>query len=86
MLVTFDSISSSLQFQAGCAASGERVLCTLIPVPRSLSASCGYAAEVAMGEPGDLLKLLGELKVEWNALYRPRGKEYEVIEAVSDGW
>jgi hypothetical protein len=83
MLVTFDSISSSLCLQAAAAASpAERerhFTCTLIPVPRTISSSCGYAAEIEMEEGGELLKLLGELNVGWDAVYRPCGKEYQVM-------
>ena len=82
MLVTFDSISSSLCLQAAAASPAERALnftCTLIPVPRNVSSSCGYAAEIEMEEGGDLLKLLEDLNVGWDAVYRPCGKEYEVM-------
>jgi hypothetical protein len=44
-----------------------------------VSSSCGYAAEVETEEPGALLKLLGELDVEWNTMYLPCGKEYQAI-------
>jgi hypothetical protein len=86
MLVTFDSISSSLRLQTASAAAEaagtERGFsCTLIPIPRNISSSCGYAAEVEMEEPEDLLKLLHELNLEWDAVYRPSGKDYEAIYA-----
>jgi hypothetical protein len=82
MLVTFDSISSSLCLQAAAASPAEggcHFTCTLIPVPRNISSSCGYAAEIEMEEGGELLKLLGELKVGWDAVYRPCGGEYQVM-------
>ncbi|MDR1029399.1 MAG: DUF3343 domain-containing protein [Treponema sp.] len=77
MLLTFDSISASLRLQG--VYRGRGFLCTLIPVPRNVSSSCGYAAEVETEEPGALLKLLGELDVEWNTMYLPCGKEYQAI-------
>jgi hypothetical protein len=77
MLVTFDSISSSLLLQA--AYRDQKVPCRLIPVPRNLNASCGYAAEVEAEEPGELLKFLRELKAEWHGVYRPCGTEYRLL-------
>ncbi|MDR1986204.1 MAG: DUF3343 domain-containing protein [Treponema sp.] len=80
MVVTFDSISSSLRFQAASASGGgPGFSCALIPSPGKLSASCGYAAEVEMEEPEKLLKLLRELNVEWDAVYSSCGKNYQVI-------
>ena len=83
MLVTFASISSSLRFQAASTASSvDRkgdFPCALVPVPGKLSSSCGYAAEVEMAEPGDLLNLLRELNAEWDGVYRSCGKEYEAL-------
>lgn len=83
MLVTFASISSSLRFQAASTASsaeGKRDFpCVLVPVPGKLSSACGYAAEVEMAEPGDLLKVLREMNAAWEAVYRPCGKEYQAL-------
>jgi hypothetical protein len=44
-----------------------------------VSSSCGYAAEVETEEPEALLKLLWELNVEWDTVYRLCGKEYQVM-------
>jgi hypothetical protein len=77
LLVTFDSISSSLLVEGACRK--RRLPCSLIPVPRSLTASCGYAAEVAAEEAGEVLGLLRELKAEWKAVYQPEGKTYRSL-------
>ncbi|MDR0722423.1 MAG: DUF3343 domain-containing protein [Treponema sp.] len=80
MLVTFASISSSLRFQAAASADRKRdFFCALVPVPGKLSSPCGYAAEVEMEEPGELLNLLREMDAEWDAVYRPCGKEYQAL-------
>jgi hypothetical protein len=77
LLVTFYSVSSALRLEA--AGKEHDLFCALIPVPRKLSSSCGYAAEVEMGEPEALVELLRELNVEWDAVYRPCGKDYQMI-------
>lgn len=79
MLVTFDSISSSLRFQAAAADRNRNFPCALVPVPGKLSSPCGYAAEVEMEAPEALLNVLRELNVEWDAVYCPCGKEYQTL-------
>ncbi|MDR0540076.1 MAG: DUF3343 domain-containing protein [Spirochaetaceae bacterium] len=77
LLVTFYSVSSALFLEA---AGKERGLpCVIIPVPRSLSSSCGYAAEVDVEETGNLAELLRGLNVEWEAVYRPGENRYELL-------
>lgn len=53
------------------AAKKRGIPCRLIPVPRSLSSSCGYAAELdgmdAEG-PGGLEELLRSLRIDWESL------------------
>ena len=61
VLVAFDSISSSLLLREACR---ERAIdCAIIPVPRSVSSSCGYAAEVCVADPGVLTALLNQLGI-----------------------
>ncbi|MDR0550434.1 MAG: DUF3343 domain-containing protein [Spirochaetaceae bacterium] len=45
LFVTFHSVSSALMLEA--AAKERGLSCAVIPVPRNLSSSCGYAAEIA---------------------------------------
>jgi hypothetical protein len=77
MLLTFDSISSSLSLQEAYRERG--LPCALIPVPRNISSSCGYAAEVETEEAESLVKLIEKLNVVWDAIYLPCGKEYRAI-------
>lgn len=68
MLVTFHSVSAALFLEKLLDARG--VLCRIIPVPRSLSSSCGYAAEVSGMEQAALSPVLTEHEIEWEAVYR----------------
>ncbi|MDR0527247.1 MAG: DUF3343 domain-containing protein [Spirochaetaceae bacterium] len=84
-LVTFHSVSSALLLETEAKERG--LPCEIIPVPRSLSSSCGYAAWVELqdsgaavfpeGEAGEkaasarLLELLDALRVEWESVCLP---------------
>jgi hypothetical protein len=70
------------------AASKERALlspsatdaiCALIPLPRSLSSSCGYAAEVEAVEPAALATLMRELGIGWEAVYEEADIGYRIL-------
>jgi hypothetical protein len=77
LLVTFYSVSSALLLET---AGKERGFpCVIIPVPRSLSSSCGYAAEVDAEASGDLVELLRGLRIEWEAVYQPGENRYEPL-------
>lgn len=68
LLVTFFSVSAALYTQKLLAARGLR--CKVVPVPRTISSSCGYALE-ALGLPTDALaELLGQTNAEWAELYQ----------------
>jgi hypothetical protein len=67
LLVTFHSVSSALYAQKLLAK--QAVSCAVVPVPRSVSSSCGYALE-ASGLPASLLaETMSAAGVEWEALY-----------------
>jgi hypothetical protein len=68
-MVTFHSVSSALIVETAGKERG--FFCSLVPVPRVLSSSCGYAASVEAETSGGLLELLRCLRVEWEAVYRP---------------
>lgn len=78
IIVTFYTVSSALYLETLLAA--QEVPCRIIPVPRALSSSCGYAAEVADIAPKALISLLSEYELEWEAIYRAAsGEEYSLI-------
>ena len=66
LYVTFHSVSSALLLQELLA---QQDICRIVPVPRSLSSSCGYAAEVKMEEPALQSLLAGDDTMEWDAIY-----------------
>lgn len=67
LYVTFHSVSSALMLEAQLKQDGN---CRVVPVPRALSSSCGYAAQVEM-EPDALVSLLqADDAIEWEGVYR----------------
>lgn len=72
LLVTFYSVSAALYAQKLLAAEGTR--CEVVPVPREVSSSCGYALDAA-ALPQALIRLMNAAAIEWEAPYRsaPRG-------------
>lgn len=77
MLVTFHSVSSALMLEALGKERG--IACSVIPVPRKLSSSCGYAAELEMDLAEELHTLLDENGLEWEAVYAPQNGEYQTL-------
>lgn len=67
ILATFHSVSSALYLEEVLRSRG--VACKVIPVPRELSSSCGYAAEIDAGDPEELRSLMDSQAIEWEALY-----------------
>ena len=69
LYVTFHSVSSALlmeaQMQPICG-------CRVVPVPRALSSSCGYAAEVEMEEALLVAMLQEDDAIEWEGVYRQK--------------
>jgi hypothetical protein len=68
LLVTFHSVSQALLLEAEGKERG--FFCALIPAPRSLSSSCGYAAETEAETAERLTVLLSEMNVKWEALWQ----------------
>lgn len=69
LLITFFSVSAALYAQKLLGKEGLR--CEVIPVPRSVSSSCGYALEVLEGAADTLTDRLTDGGIEWAAIYRP---------------
>lgn len=67
-LVTFYSASAALYAKR---LASPHAPCEVIPVPRSVSSSCGYAMDVS-GVPLELLTgIMNSASVDWEAVYRP---------------
>ena len=77
LLVTFYSVNQALQLEAAFKERG--LVCGLIPAPRKLSSSCGYAAEVEAGDAPGLVSLLRDMNVEWEAVWRQNADGYEEL-------
>ncbi|MCD8138898.1 MAG: DUF3343 domain-containing protein [Planctomycetaceae bacterium] len=68
ILVTCHSISSALLLERALKTRG--VGCTVVPVPRDLSSSCGYAVETAWTEDApNLTALMDDRGVEWETIF-----------------
>ena len=71
IVVTFHSVSSALYLEK---LLGERqITCVVIPVPRELSSSCGYALEANTTDAAALTNFMNEHDVEWENMYRREG-------------
>jgi hypothetical protein len=68
MLITFHSVNQALFLEAACKERG--MVCALIPTPRKLSSSCGYAACVEAEDAPGLIALLRDMNAEWEALWQ----------------
>lgn len=83
LLVTFHSVSAALMLEQ--AMKAEAGSCALVPVPRSLSSSCGYALLAADAAEDSLLALLQAWEIEWAGLYRcqgpPEAERYTLLHA-----
>ena len=77
LLVTFYSVNQALQLEAAFKERG--LVCGLIPAPRKLSSSCGYAAEVEADDAPGFVSLLRDMNVEWEAVWREAGGAYEAV-------
>lgn len=61
-IATFDTTHMALRFEKTCRNAGYNV--RIIPVPRDLSASCGFACSFPCAERDLLLELARESHVE----------------------
>ncbi|MCC8166401.1 MAG: DUF3343 domain-containing protein [Planctomycetes bacterium] len=67
-LVTFHSVSAALQAESLVARQAP--VSKVVPVPRSVSSSCGYALETADIPADGLVDTLNHAEVEWDVIYR----------------
>ena len=67
MLVTVHSVSGALLLDRLLKQQG--VAGEVIPVPRELSSSCGYAVETAEPDVSRLVSLMDRNEIEWEAVY-----------------
>ena len=86
LLVTFHSVSDALYAQKVLTIKG--VSCMVIPVPRAVSSSCGYAVEVNCTNAQDFLSTLTAAEIEWDALYQasasPSEPPYALLYSTQD--
>ncbi len=86
-LVTFHSVSSALHAQTLLAAVSAES--TVVPVPRSVSSSCGYAVTAADVTAATLVETLNRGAVEWDVVYRVaregKTERYESVAVSDDG-
>lgn len=76
ILVTFHSVSSALYLEELLKA--RETACKVIPVPRELSSSCGYAAEIGTADTSALEKLMNDELIEWEGIYT-ESPEYRLL-------
>lgn len=87
LLVTFYSVSSALYAQK--LLEKQRMPCKVVPVPRSVSSSCGYAVDISGTSVDVLTAALNGSAVEWEAVYHvladKKAERYELIKKCTDG-
>lgn len=66
-IATFDTTHMALRFEKICRNAGYNV--RIIPVPRDLSASCGFACNFPCSELELLRELAAEARVEIAAIH-----------------
>ncbi len=76
MLVTFHSVSGALLLERMLKRQG--VAGSVIPVPRELSTSCGYAVEADAGD-AELISLMEREEIEWSEVYSHE-KAYRLVQ------
>ena len=85
LLVTFFAVSAALYGQK--LLEKQNTTCAVIPVPRSVSSSCGYAMEVLYASAASLTKIMNSANIEWAAVYKALGNDedgkYQLIEESS---
>lgn len=73
-VATFENHYKAMLFRKGMAS-----VCTLRPVPRCLSSSCGTAAFFTLEKPQDIACLSQEVKTLVEAIYEFKNGEYDEI-------
>lgn len=61
-LATFNVTSMAIMFERACRKEGLKV--RIVPVPRSLSASCGLACSYSCGDEGKIKELCREKNLD----------------------
>lgn len=85
-LLTFHTVSAALMLQK-VLQKRQGASCEVVPVPRSLSSSCGYAVLAGGLAAGALVAEMAAHGIEWAGLYRCEdagGQEHYVEVAASD--
>jgi hypothetical protein len=82
LLVTFETVSAALEGELLVKDMG--IPCRIIPVPRALSASCGYALSVEAGDAGEFCGGLRDRGVSFVRVFRRgalpgKGGGYELL-------
>jgi hypothetical protein len=82
LLVTFETVSAALEGETIVKELG--VPCRIIPVPRALSASCGYAVSVETGDPAGFCEGLRRRGASFVRIFRRKdgpeqGGAYEAL-------
>lgn len=67
-LISFYSVSSALLTNKTLQA--KKIKSIVVPVPRVISSSCGYAVEVESEKELPLIRMLEEEGEEWEHLYQ----------------
>ncbi len=67
MLATFHSVSGALLLERVLRERGVAVC--VIPVPRELGTSCGYAVEADARDADALISVMEQEEIEWSEVY-----------------
>lgn len=77
MLATFHSVSDALLLERILKQRG--VAASVIPVPRELSTSCGYAVEADARDASTLISLMEREEIEWTEVYSHE-EQYRLVQ------
>lgn len=65
--ITFKSVSSAMKFES--ATKGYDVKLKIIPVPRSISSSCGMCIRFDLNNKDELMAIIEKEKLEYEKIY-----------------
>jgi hypothetical protein len=87
ILFTFETVSAALDCEM--VFKGLEIPCRIIPVPRTLSASCAYAITAETGDPAGLCETLRQKGAEYAKVFRcesppGKGETYELLTGPDD--
>jgi hypothetical protein len=66
-IMTFKSVSYSIKFEKKMKECGMKV--RLIPVPRSISSSCGMCGKFDCSQRDEIVRICNEGKVKFEGIY-----------------